>query len=141
MAGTATSAAAIDQELEPYDPARVHGYTLMLATVEMLLARLADMDESQRRTVAGLHPDRAPTIVAVMILLSQAMRAFELDEVEVSEHDILHGGALSLAGAARHAPSLQQTLGYSVEIRLPRQFGYVIPFRTRRRGWYARLPC
>ncbi len=99
VAGTATSAAAIDQELDPYDPARVHGYTLLLATVEMLLARLADMDEAQRRTVAGLHPDRAPTIVAGMVLLSEAMRAFELEEVEVSEHDILYGGALSLAGA------------------------------------------
>jgi exopolyphosphatase/guanosine-5'-triphosphate,3'-diphosphate pyrophosphatase len=100
VAGTATSAAAIDQELDPYDPERVHGYPLLLATVEMLLARLADMDEAQRRAVVGLDPDRAPTIVAGMILLSQAMRAFDLDEVEVSEHDILHGGALSIA--ARH---------------------------------------
>jgi exopolyphosphatase/guanosine-5'-triphosphate,3'-diphosphate pyrophosphatase len=97
VAGTATSAAAIDQELEPYDPERVHGYPLLLATVEMLLARLADMDEAQRRAVAGLDPNRAPTIVAGMVLLSEAMRAFALEEVEVSEHDILHGGALSLA--------------------------------------------
>jgi exopolyphosphatase / guanosine-5'-triphosphate,3'-diphosphate pyrophosphatase len=97
VAGTATSAAAIDQELDPYDPERVHGYPLLLATVEMLLARLADMDESQRRALVGLHPDRAPTIVAGMVLLSEAMRAFDLDEVEVSEHDILHGGALALA--------------------------------------------
>jgi exopolyphosphatase/guanosine-5'-triphosphate,3'-diphosphate pyrophosphatase len=98
VAGTATAAAAIDQELEPYDPARVHGYRLMLATVELLLARLADMTEARRRQVAGLHPDRAPTIVAGMILLSEAMRAFELDYVEVSERDILHGSALRLAG-------------------------------------------
>jgi exopolyphosphatase/guanosine-5'-triphosphate,3'-diphosphate pyrophosphatase len=98
VAGTATSAAAIDQELDPYDPARVHGYTLLLATVELLLARLADMTDEQRRQVAGLHPDRAPTIVAGMILLSEAMRAFELEAVEVSEHDILRGGALRLAG-------------------------------------------
>jgi exopolyphosphatase/guanosine-5'-triphosphate,3'-diphosphate pyrophosphatase len=98
VAGTATSAAAIDQELDPYDPARVHGYELQLATVEMLLARLADMDEAARREVVGLHPDRAPTIVAGMILLSEALRAFELEQVEVSEHDILFGGALRLAG-------------------------------------------
>jgi exopolyphosphatase / guanosine-5'-triphosphate,3'-diphosphate pyrophosphatase len=98
VAGTATSAASIDQELDPYDPARVHGYPLLLATIEMLLARLADMDESQRRRVVGLSPDRAPTIVAGMILLSEALRAFELDRVEVSEHDILIGGALRLAG-------------------------------------------
>jgi exopolyphosphatase/guanosine-5'-triphosphate,3'-diphosphate pyrophosphatase len=100
VAGTATSAAAIDQELDPYDPERVHGYELLLATVEMLLARLADMDEAQRRGLVGLDPARAPTIVAGMILLSEAMRAFDLDAVEVSEHDILHGGALLLAGEA-----------------------------------------
>ncbi len=98
VAGTATSAAAIDLELDPYDSERVHRHVLLLATVELLLARLADMTEAQRREVVGLHPDRAPTIVAGMILLGEAMRAFELDRVEVSEHDILRGGALRLAG-------------------------------------------
>jgi exopolyphosphatase/guanosine-5'-triphosphate,3'-diphosphate pyrophosphatase len=98
VAGTATSAAAIDQELDPYDPERVHGYPLLLATVELLIARLADMTEAERRQVVGLHPDRAPTIVAGMILLDEAMRAFGLDQVEVSEHDILRGGTLRLAG-------------------------------------------
>lgn len=98
VAGTATSAAAIDQELDPYDPERVHGYPLQLATVELLIARLADMSEARRRRVVGLHPDRAPTIVAGMILLEEAMKAFGLDRVEVSEHDILRGGTLRLAG-------------------------------------------
>jgi exopolyphosphatase / guanosine-5'-triphosphate,3'-diphosphate pyrophosphatase len=98
VAGTATSAASIDQQLDPYDPERVQGYRLGLATVERLLARLADMDEAQRRAVVGLDPDRAPTIVAGMVLLGEALRAFELEELEVSDHDILYGGALQLAG-------------------------------------------
>ncbi len=98
VAGTATSAASIDQELDPYDPARVHGYELLLGTVEMLLARLADLDEGGRRSVVGLNPDRAPTIVAGMVVLAEAMRAFGLERLEVSEHDILYGGALRLAG-------------------------------------------
>lgn len=98
VAGTATAAAAIAQELDPYDPNRVHGYPLLLGTVELLLARLADMNEEHRRQIVGLHPDRAPTIVAGMILLAEAMRAFELDQVEVSEHDILYGAALRMAG-------------------------------------------
>jgi exopolyphosphatase/guanosine-5'-triphosphate,3'-diphosphate pyrophosphatase len=101
VAGTATSAAAIDQALEPYDPNRVHGYELLLGTVELMLARLADMDEGQRRAIPGLNPDRAPTIVAGMILLIESMRAFGLECVEVSEHDILYGGALRLAAGAR----------------------------------------
>jgi exopolyphosphatase/guanosine-5'-triphosphate,3'-diphosphate pyrophosphatase len=98
VAGTATSAAAIDQELDPYDPERVHGYQLLRATVQLLIARLADLSEAQRRQVVGLHPDRAPTIVAGMILLDEAMGLFDLDRVEVSEHDILRGGTLRLAG-------------------------------------------
>jgi len=100
VAGTATSAAAIDQALDPYDPARVHGYELLLGTVELLLARLAEMDEAQRRAVTGLNPDRAPTIVAGMIMLIESMHAFALESVEVSEHDILYGGALRLAAGA-----------------------------------------
>jgi len=98
VAGTATQAASIDQQLDPYDPERVHGYELLLATVDAMLARLALLDEDARRDVVGLNPDRAPTIVAGTIVLGEAMRAFELDRVEVSEHDILHGGALRLAG-------------------------------------------
>lgn len=98
VAGTATSAAAIDMELDPYDPGRVDGYELQLGTIELLLARLADMSEDERRAVVGLDPDRAPTIVAGMIVLAEALRTFGLDQVEVSEHDILHGGALRLAG-------------------------------------------
>jgi exopolyphosphatase/guanosine-5'-triphosphate,3'-diphosphate pyrophosphatase len=99
VAGTATSAAAIDQELHPYDPERVHGYRLEMGAVELMLARLADMDEGRRRKVAGLDPARAPTIVAGMIILEEAMRAFGLEHVEVSEHDILYGGALRTAQA------------------------------------------
>ncbi|HEU4974970.1 MAG TPA: Ppx/GppA phosphatase family protein [Baekduia sp.] len=101
VAGTATSCASILQELDPYDPARVQGYRLLLGQVEMLLARLADLSDEQRRHVTGLHPDRAPVIVAGTCLLVEVMRAFGLDEVEVSEHDILRGAALRRAGVAQ----------------------------------------
>ena len=45
----------------------------------------------------GLHPDRAPTIVAGVVILLETLELFGLDEVEVSEHDILRGAALGLA--------------------------------------------
>jgi exopolyphosphatase / guanosine-5'-triphosphate,3'-diphosphate pyrophosphatase len=94
VAGTATSLAAIDQELEPYDPRQVHGYVLERSEAQLLLARLAQMPLDQRRDVRGLHPDRAPTIVAGAAILLEVLRAFELDRAEVSEHDLLHGVAL-----------------------------------------------
>ncbi len=97
VAGTATSASAMLLELEPYDPTRVHGHVIARAEVEMLLARLAEMTEAQRREVPGLHPDRAPTIIAGMLVLAEALRAFGLDEAEVSEHDVLRGAVLTTA--------------------------------------------
>jgi len=51
-------------------------------------------------TMVGLQPDRAPTIVAGVVMLLECMRAFGLDHVEVSEHDLLRGAALDLRGAA-----------------------------------------
>jgi exopolyphosphatase / guanosine-5'-triphosphate,3'-diphosphate pyrophosphatase len=98
VAGTATSLAAIDMELDPYDPERVHGYVLSLAAAERILAMLAALTVAERRRVTGLHPDRAPTIVAGVAILAESMRAFDLNQIEVSEADILHGGAL-MAGS------------------------------------------
>jgi exopolyphosphatase / guanosine-5'-triphosphate,3'-diphosphate pyrophosphatase len=94
VAGTATSCAAIDLELVPYDPAKVEGHPLSRERLEQMLARLAAMTLEERRHVAGLHPDRAPTIVAGVIILLQVLSAFGLDGVEVSERDILWGVAL-----------------------------------------------
>ncbi len=98
VAGTATQLAAIDQALEPYDPARVHGYRLDRAACERMLAQLAQLPEAERKEVPGLDPARAPTIVIGTLLMLEAMRAFGLEEVEVSEHDILRGAALRRAG-------------------------------------------
>ncbi|HEY8637603.1 MAG TPA: Ppx/GppA phosphatase family protein [Solirubrobacteraceae bacterium] len=100
VAGTATSLAAIDLALDPYDPDRVHGHVLSVSRIEELRDQLAAIRLAQRREVRGLHPDRAPTIVAGVVILLEALAAFGLDTVEVSEHDILRGVALRRAGAA-----------------------------------------
>jgi exopolyphosphatase/guanosine-5'-triphosphate,3'-diphosphate pyrophosphatase len=99
VAGTATSLAAIDQALDPYDRELVHGYRLSLATVRLLLARLASVPLPERRAIRGLHPDRAPTIVAGAAILIEVLEAFGLDGFEVSENDILRGAALARASA------------------------------------------
>jgi exopolyphosphatase / guanosine-5'-triphosphate,3'-diphosphate pyrophosphatase len=94
VAGTATSLASIDLELDPYDPARVEGHTLTSARIAELRDRLAALPLSERRAVTGLDPGRAPTIVAGTVVLLQVLGAFALDAVEVSERDILWGVAL-----------------------------------------------
>ena len=47
----------------------------------------------------GMHPDRAPTIVAGVVILVEAMRAFGLEKIAVSEHDILYGAAIATAAS------------------------------------------
>jgi exopolyphosphatase/guanosine-5'-triphosphate,3'-diphosphate pyrophosphatase len=97
VAGTPTSLAAIEMELEPYDPDRVHGHVLELPSIQRMLSRLASRPLSERIEVVGMHPERAPTIVAGVVILIEAMRAFGLERVTVSEHDILYGAAIAAA--------------------------------------------
>ena len=99
VAGTATSLAAIAQHLDPYDPERVHGYVLSADECERILGELAAMTLEQRRHVPGLHPDRAPTIVAGVLIFREVLRLFGLWQIEISEHDILRGAALVLANS------------------------------------------
>jgi exopolyphosphatase / guanosine-5'-triphosphate,3'-diphosphate pyrophosphatase len=89
VAGTATSIAAID------GAEAVHGYHLTLASCERVAAKLAGLTVEQRREVKGLHPDRAPTIVAGAVILTESVRSLGLDEVEVSDRDLLHGAVLT----------------------------------------------
>ena len=96
VAGTATQLAAISQELEPYDPEKVHGFVLDAGEIGRLRDRLASLSLAEREQVRGLDPGRAPTIVAGALILDQAMELFGLHAVEVSEHDILRGAALGL---------------------------------------------
>ena len=101
VAGTPTSLAAIDLDLECYSPNRVHGHLLTLEACEVMLERLAALPDDERRKVRGLHPDRAPTIVAGTIVLIEALRLFDLHATEVSDQDILHGAALETVHRVR----------------------------------------
>jgi exopolyphosphatase/guanosine-5'-triphosphate,3'-diphosphate pyrophosphatase len=99
VAGTPTSLASIEIGLEPYDPKQVHGHTLSLASIQRLLSQLASVPLSKRAEITGLHPDRAPNIVAGVVILVEAMRAFALEQIEVSEHDILYGTSIAAISA------------------------------------------
>jgi exopolyphosphatase / guanosine-5'-triphosphate,3'-diphosphate pyrophosphatase len=96
VAGTATSLGAIDLDLEHYSPRRVHGHVVSVTACRRILERLAALPEEQRREVRGLHPDRAPTIVAGVVMIIEALELFGLDSTAVSDHDILRGAALDV---------------------------------------------
>ncbi len=97
VAGTVTTLATLDLGDAEYDPARTHGHRLSRAAVERELERLAAMTLDERLAVPGIEPGRAPVIVAGIVVLREVMTAYDLDDIEVSERDILHGAALAAA--------------------------------------------
>jgi exopolyphosphatase/guanosine-5'-triphosphate,3'-diphosphate pyrophosphatase len=97
VAGTVTTLATLDLGLDEYDPERTHGHRIPRDTVDRQLDRLAGMTLEERLRVPGIEPGRAPVIVAGLVILREILDAFDLDEIEVSERDILHGAALTAA--------------------------------------------
>ncbi len=95
VAGTITSLAAL--ELGRYDPEEVHGYRLSREGVEAQLERLASLPLAERRELPGLEPERAQVIVAGAVIVDEVLRRYGLDELDVSERDLLHGAALEAA--------------------------------------------
>jgi exopolyphosphatase / guanosine-5'-triphosphate,3'-diphosphate pyrophosphatase len=96
VGGSATTLAAIDLG----DRAHVEGHSLPRPTLEALLGRLAALPLAERREIQGLHPDRAPTIVAGAAILLEVLGTYGLGAVEVSERDILWGVALASTDSA-----------------------------------------
>ena len=76
---------------------QIDGYRLSRAAVETQLERLASLPLAERRELPGLDPDRAPVIVAGAVIVDEVMKRYDLDELEVSERDLLHGAALEAA--------------------------------------------
>lgn len=97
VAGTVTTLATIDLGLEDEQPELIDGHRLTAEAVERLLARLAALPLAQRREVRGLMPARAPTIVAGACILAEVLAACSLDQLTVSERDVLHGALLAAA--------------------------------------------
>lgn len=95
VAGTATTLAAID--LGGYDPRRVHGHRMSRRRMEEIVELLAGVPLEERRRIPGLEPARAGVIPAGAAILTSVLTAAGLDDVVVSERDILDGVALAIA--------------------------------------------
>jgi exopolyphosphatase/guanosine-5'-triphosphate,3'-diphosphate pyrophosphatase len=90
VAGTVTQLAAFDTET-------IQGHRLTRARAREQLDRLAAMSLAERRGLPRMEPERAPVIVAGAAILLAVLDAYGLEEIEVSERDILHGIALAAA--------------------------------------------
>ncbi|MFT4201393.1 exopolyphosphatase [Gordonia sp. (in: high G+C Gram-positive bacteria)] len=100
VAGTMTTLAALALDLPEYDPQRIHLARVPLGQLEQICWSLVDMPRARRAELGVMHPGRVDVIGAGALvtdaLAKQMSRRAGIDELVVSEHDILDGIALNL---------------------------------------------
>nr|WP_208382967.1 Ppx/GppA phosphatase family protein [Modestobacter marinus] len=97
LAGSVTTVAALALGLPAYDPVAIHGSRIPVGAVRSVAAGLLTATRARRVASPVMHPGRVDVIGAGALVLRVIMDALDLDEVVVSEHDILDGIALRLA--------------------------------------------
>jgi exopolyphosphatase/guanosine-5'-triphosphate,3'-diphosphate pyrophosphatase len=96
LAGTVTTAAAVELGLATYDRDAIHHFGLTKAAAQDVFRTLATEPLADRIHNPGLERARADVIVGGMCILVTIMRRFGFAECLVSESDILDGLAMSL---------------------------------------------
>ncbi|MDD5749048.1 MAG: Ppx/GppA phosphatase family protein [Actinomycetota bacterium] len=91
LAGTVTTISGISLGLKEYDSERIHHSTLGRDTVREIFEKLASVSSGERRRLMKVEPGRADVIVGGAAVLCVLMDLAKLDEIMVSEKDILDG--------------------------------------------------
>ncbi|NDH23482.1 MAG: Ppx/GppA family phosphatase, partial [Actinobacteria bacterium] len=96
LAGTVSTAAAVELGLAEYDRDQIHHFVLTKEAAEDVYRTLVTEARDDRIHNPGLEEARADVIVGGMCILVRIMRYFDIEELVVSEADILDGLVFSL---------------------------------------------
>ena len=102
LAGSVTTVAAVHLGLTAYDSTAIHLSRLSAASARSVSEALLAMSRAERAALPVMHPGRVDVIgggaLVLDVILARLALVAGLDELVVSEHDILDGIAWSLAG-------------------------------------------
>lgn len=91
VAGTVTTAAAVEIGLAEYDFDTLHGFEISKAAVEDVFRTLATETIAQRLDNPGMYPGREDVIVGGLCVLVAVMRKFGFSSCTTSERNLLDG--------------------------------------------------
>lgn len=101
LAGTMTTLSALAHDMTTYDAAAIHLSRVAGDDLLSVCEKLIGMTRSQRAALAPMHEGRADVIGGGAIVVQELARELRtragIDELTVSEHDILDGIVLSIA--------------------------------------------
>ncbi|MDA8098697.1 MAG: Ppx/GppA phosphatase family protein [Nitrospiraceae bacterium] len=101
-AGTVTTLAAMDLQLEAYDAHRINGHVLSRGAVDSMVERLAASSLPERRRIAGLEAGREDIILAGAIVCREILDLCGKDRLLVSDWGLREGILIDLYGPAPH---------------------------------------
>lgn len=100
VAGTMTTLSALAQNMATYDSERIHLSRVRFDDLLPVCARLIAMPRAERAVLGPMHEGRVDVIGGGAIVVEELAAALAeragIDELVVSEHDILDGIALSV---------------------------------------------
>lgn len=90
-AGTITTLAALDQNLDVYDRRRINNYTLKKARVRQMYEYLSGLKLNEREKILTLEKGREDLIIPGSAITLLTMDAFGFDDMKVSDAGLLEG--------------------------------------------------
>ena len=100
VAGTMTTLGALALGLGSYDRDKIHRSAIAIGEFEKVCGQVAGMDHAQRAALGPMHPKRVDVIGGGALVARAVTRAVStaagIDEIIISERDILDGLVLSL---------------------------------------------
>jgi exopolyphosphatase/guanosine-5'-triphosphate,3'-diphosphate pyrophosphatase len=108
-AGTFTTLASVDMQLETYERAKIHLHRIPLRRLSDMRRKLLALTLEERKKVKGLEPGRADLIIPGIQFTINVMVLFKLDELIVSDYGLLEGVLLE-AGKERNEEDIPETL-------------------------------
>ncbi len=91
IAGTPTTIAAIDLQMQEYDQKRITNHTLTRKGVEKIFQRLVHKTTTERLLIPGLQKGREDLIIPGLMITLGVMDIFELMHLRVIDSGILEG--------------------------------------------------
>ncbi|MBI5683028.1 MAG: Ppx/GppA family phosphatase [Deltaproteobacteria bacterium] len=90
-AGTITTLAAIDQNLETYRPEKINNYILKYDAVKGIYKHITSLTLMERQNVLSLEKGREDLIIPGTAIVLKAMQGFGFDKMTVSDAGLLEG--------------------------------------------------
>ncbi len=96
LGGTITTLSALEYNIYPYDPSKIHGSKLKEKSIKRWFDKLANMKIPERKNIPQIEDRRAEAIVSGILMFERILEHFKKDEIIVSDWGLKHGLMVSV---------------------------------------------